>query len=89
MGTSTKNLCQSCSMPLDQDPNGGGTNADGTRSTEYCSFCYVNGQFHDPDITLDQFVKKLEGIMAGMNIPEDVVNASKAILPSLKRWSTN
>lgn len=74
-------------MPLDQDPKAGGTNADGSTSTDYCSFCYVNGQFHDPDITLDQFVLKLEGIMAGMNIPEDVVIATKTILPTLKRWS--
>ena len=32
-------------MPLSKDTKGGGTNADGTLSTEYCSFCYVNGQF--------------------------------------------
>lgn len=38
-------------MPLNKDPQGGGTNADGSKSNEYCSRCYVNGQFTRPDIT--------------------------------------
>lgn len=37
--------CQSCGMPLSQDPQGGGTEADGTTSTEYCSYCYQSGEF--------------------------------------------
>ena len=37
--------CQSCGMPLKQDPKGGGTNADGSISTLYCSYCYENGAF--------------------------------------------
>ncbi len=32
-------------MPMKRDPQGGGTNADGTRSTKYCSYCYVDGRF--------------------------------------------
>jgi hypothetical protein len=32
-------------MPLSNDPKGGGTNADGSKSEVYCSFCYVNGEF--------------------------------------------
>ena len=32
-------------MPLKRDANGGGTNADGSRSLKYCSYCYVNGKF--------------------------------------------
>ena len=39
---SDKGKCQSCGMPLKSDPGGGGTNADGTHSDEYCSYCYVN-----------------------------------------------
>ena len=40
-------FCQSCGMPLSKDPHHGGTNADGSRSTLYCSHCYRNGQFTD------------------------------------------
>lgn len=38
-------FCQSCGMPLKRDMKGGGTNADGSKSLKYCSFCYVNGKF--------------------------------------------
>lgn len=38
-------MCQSCGMPLSKDPKGGGTNADGTLNTDYCSYCYQNGEF--------------------------------------------
>lgn len=38
-------FCQSCGMPFTQDPNGGGTEKDQSKSTEYCSFCYVHGEF--------------------------------------------
>lgn len=37
-------------MPLSKDPLGGGTNADGSRSTEYCSHCYKTGRFTAPNI---------------------------------------
>ena len=43
---STKNkFCQSCGMPMKQDPQGGGTNADGSINENYCSYCYQNGEF--------------------------------------------
>ncbi len=42
----TKNkFCQSCGMPLKKDPQGGGTNAEGSKIENYCSFCYQNGEF--------------------------------------------
>ena len=37
--------CQSCGMPLKNDTKGGGTNADGSISEKYCSYCYENGDF--------------------------------------------
>ena len=41
-------------MPLKADPQGGGTNADGTRNQEYCSYCYVGGRFVSPDMSIDE-----------------------------------
>jgi hypothetical protein len=38
-------FCQSCGMPLKKDPAGGGTNADGSLSKTYCSYCYQQGEF--------------------------------------------
>lgn len=40
-------FCQSCGMPMDQDPEKGGTNADGSKSVKYCSYCYQSGSFKD------------------------------------------
>ena len=44
MSTENKN-CQSCGMPLKRDQKGGGSNADGSISKTYCSYCFVNGEF--------------------------------------------
>lgn len=37
--------CQSCGMPISQDPEHGGTNADGSKNEKYCSYCYDQGTF--------------------------------------------
>jgi hypothetical protein len=42
-------------MPINKDPQGGGTNADGSKNTTYCSYCYQNGAFVGGDMTLEQF----------------------------------
>ena len=40
-------FCQSCGMPMDKDPEKGGTNSDGTKAVNYCSYCYADGSFKD------------------------------------------
>jgi len=48
-------------MPLKKDPQGGATNKDGSKSTMYCSYCYENGEFLQPDISAMQmkgFIKQ-------------------------------
>lgn len=79
-------ICQSCAMPLAQDPMGGGTEADGSVSQDYCSFCYDRGAFRDEGVTLPEFVAKLKVIMGEMHMTEDVVAPTVDILPTLKRW---
>lgn len=37
--------CQSCGIPMQKDPQKGGSNADGSKSRKYCSYCYTNGDF--------------------------------------------
>ena len=43
--STTNKMCQSCGMPMKKDPQGGGTNADGSKNAAYCSYCYQNGEF--------------------------------------------
>jgi hypothetical protein len=82
-------FCQSCGMPLRKDENGGGTNADGSKSKEYCSRCYQNGQFTDPSITLDQMKEKVMGKMAEMHVPKFMANYFTRDMHKLKRWAGN
>lgn len=73
-------------MPLIKDVAGGGINADGTRSTEYCSLCYKYGEFCDTFMEaseMQDFVKdKLEeqgyGRFMRWLMTRDI--------PSLGRW---
>lgn len=54
-------FCQSCSMPMAKDPQRGGTNADGSKSKMYCSYCFQNGKFIDNFTTakeMQQFLRK-------------------------------
>ena len=81
--------CQSCGMPLCKDPmgEGGGTNTDGNPSNLYCSYCYEDGKFLQPDITAEEmqlFVKgKLKEMGGFMKLFAGFF--SKGI-PKLKRW---
>lgn len=43
-------FCQSCGMPLEKDPQHGGTEKDGSKSPKYCSYCYADGEFTNPEI---------------------------------------
>lgn len=42
-------------MPLHKDPQGGGTEKDGTKSIKYCSYCYSNGEFNGGNVSLKEF----------------------------------
>ena len=79
--------CQSCGMPLKKDPKGGGLNADGSKSLKYCSLCYTDGAFHNPEIDSAQkmqaFVKeKLKEI----GFPGFIAGIFTLGIPKLERW---
>lgn len=81
--------CQSCAMPLNKDPKGigGGSNTNGQPSQKYCSYCYEDGKFLQPDITaeeMQEFVKnKLKEMGGFMKLFAGVF--SKGI-SKLERW---
>lgn len=56
-------------MPLKRDEKGGGTNADGSKSTMYCSHCYENGQFVLPDITVKQMQSRVREKVIEFGVP--------------------
>lgn len=79
--------CQSCGMPLKKDKKGGGTHADGTKSTMYCSHCYVDGNFTKPDITAIQMQTFVKGKLKEMGFPGFLAVFFTKNIPKLERWN--
>ena len=84
--------CQSCGMPLDKDDNGPvdnyGTMIDGSRSEEYCKYCFQNGKFTDPDLTGEEMFDKVSGFFVDMNMPVEVAKEmARTKLSKLNRWN--
>lgn len=77
-------FCQSCSMPLSAELLG--SEPDGSKSSDYCKFCYENGEFTHPRYSLDEMISHLQDQMDGQNLPEDIIESAIARLPHLKRW---
>ncbi|MBI5810844.1 MAG: zinc ribbon domain-containing protein [Deltaproteobacteria bacterium] len=79
-------FCQSCGMPMEK-PEDYGRNRDGGKR-EYCPFCFKNGKFTEPRITVDEMIHKVVGIMARLNVmPESKAREMAGnFIPKLKRW---
>ena len=81
-------FCQSCGYPL-QTEEDKGTNADGTKNEEYCYMCYMNGEFTQPDISLEEMIElSAKGWSeADPNISyEEAKKQLSQMIPQLKRW---
>lgn len=84
--------CQSCGMPLktgtEMDKTFLGTAADGSPVNEYCKFCYQNGAFVEPTLTVADMIAKSVGHMTRvLKIPAEQAKAAATdVIPKLKRW---
>jgi hypothetical protein len=67
-----------------------GTLANGKETQEYCSFCFQNGKYTNPDATMKGMIDNSVRIMVKkMAIPEDRAREiANETIPQLKRWST-
>jgi hypothetical protein len=74
-------------MPLLKDPQGGGTEANGSKSSMYCSHCYQQGKFTLPNMTVDQMIGLVNGKMKEMHIPGFLAYFMTLNIPKLKRWA--
>lgn len=78
-------FCQSCAMPMGDDDFG--TEKDGSKSEDYCKYCYQNGEFTS-DVTMEEMIdfcvpKTAEA--TGMS-EEEARKMSEEFFPKLKRW---
>ena len=78
-------MCQSCGMPMNKDPQGGGTNADGSKSIKYCSYCYEKGKFtmECTALEMQEFCRKK---MIEMKFPRILAYLFTRSIPRLERW---
>jgi hypothetical protein len=80
-------FCQSCGMPLSKDPIGGGKNADGSTNPDYCSYCFMQGKFTEPNITLPEMQEKVLVMMKkDMHLPRFIGKMFTKNMLELKRW---
>lgn len=72
-------------MPLDNEAMLG-TETDGSKNKDYCKYCYQNGGFVNPDLTMDEMCDIVISKMEEYKIPEDIIEKTVQNLPHLKRW---
>jgi hypothetical protein len=72
-------------MPL-TSPEILGTEKDGSPKKLYCKYCYRNGQFTRPQITLEEMKVLVTNKMEEMKMDAGTINMVVSCLPNLKRW---
>ncbi|AET60193.1 zinc ribbon domain-containing protein [Paenibacillus terrae] len=81
--------CQSCGMPLEHEEQYG-TDAQQAKTDEYCKYCYKEGAFVQPELTMDDMIRQCVPILAEQGMQEEeAVVMMHSYLPSLKRWRSS
>ena len=79
-------ICQSCAMPLEKAEDFG-TNAGGSENEEFCTHCYQDGDFTQPDVTMDEMI---DIVASFMDMPEgQATTSARSSLVGLNRWRNN
>ena len=89
LGSPRQLICQSCGMPMQKEEDYG-TETDGSRSEDYCVYCYKDGKFL-ADCTMEQMVDFCLKIGEDAGRYPDREQAKQQMLtyfPTLKRWKT-
>ena len=79
-------FCQSCGMPMKEEHYG--KNQDGTPNSDYCSYCYNNGEFCQ-DSTMEEMADVCAPYQVEAGLCKDVEEGKKQLMeyfPTLKRW---
>ncbi len=80
--------CQSCGMPLSKEFGNLGTNNDDTYTEEFCLFCFADGEFTQPDQTMEEMIaSSIENMTGDLNMQlEQATNIANSFIPTLRRW---
>ncbi|MCQ2973079.1 MAG: zinc ribbon domain-containing protein [archaeon] len=80
-------FCNSCGKPISEDEYG--TEADGSKTWEFCIDCYQNSEFTEPDITCEEMVTRQTLMMMEKNprlAEQQATGITAFFIPSLSRW---
>ncbi len=78
--------CQSCGLPFDADHRAFVAKESDGNDSAYCTFCYGDGAFRDPDATVEDMIHTGVPHLA-QKIGEDAARRQLGVLvPSLARW---
>jgi len=74
-------------MPLGK-PEDFGTDRAGYRVHDYCHYCFTNGAFTEPEISMQAMIDRCVGIMAQQGIMPDAQARALMtdVVPKLRRW---
>ena len=71
---------------MKKDEKGGGTKADGTKSKMYCSKCYENGKFKNPDMKVEEMQALVKSKLKEFGFPGFIAGWFTKGIPKLERW---
>ena len=82
--------CQSCGMPMGETDELYGTEADGSKSADYCKYCYADGAF-TVECTMQEMIEFCVQPTVE-NVPGMTPAQARALMnehfPLLKRWAS-
>ena len=79
-------MCQSCYLPFNEEHERFiSYEPDGSRCI-YCTNCYKDGKFIQPDLTLEGMIEMLVPILGKTMGEEKAREEMTAVLPGLERW---
>lgn len=79
--------CQSCGMPLHSEEQLGTDKGNG-KVQDYCIYCYEDGAFKQPDMTMEEMIEACVPFVVENGMEEQAARAMlKNYLPTLKRWA--
>ncbi len=82
------NFCQCCGMPMGDTDEPYGTNLDGSKSRDYCKYCFDKGEFSFKG-TMEEMVEICIPHVLKNNSDMSEESARQMMLewfPTLKRW---
>lgn len=81
-------FCQCCGMPMGDTDELYGTDGDGSKSGEYCRYCFENGAFTFQG-TMEEMIELCAPNMAAANpgmTEEEAKERMRKWFPLLNRW---